>query len=471
MNSRESWLIYWAEQFHYIDKVQKKQLEKHKNPEVALKQMLDNEKYFCIEYCFVLQTFLQYSFQIGKINKQDCNAYIAKKVKCLKEGKRDYILHLEKYNIDALFVQRAFYDLYSQHFLERRDLSFVQVMISMREESEKEDIFPGYRILKKIGEGGMGVVFKALQQRTEKVVAIKAIKQTGVDKESHLKRFYREIEITSTLKHPGIIDVVEFYPNCKMPYLVMEYIEGYTLLDYIKTCKPPIKKKMEILEQLLYALEYAHQKQIFHRDIKPSNILIKRDGTPILMDFGLAKNRTIVDKSLTQSGQLIGTPPYMAPEQARGEKREFDSQTDIYQMGAVLYHILTGKPPASGNNMIEVLHEVVDKKASFDGDKVPRKLKNICKKALEKKKQDRYASAKDFALDLRNYIEGNAAFATKFYKKQMGMKCIKVIFALLFLACVIRYFPLGVKKKSLNIMILLAFIDRLVRKKISRLHI
>lgn len=279
-----------------------------------------------------------------------------------------------------------------------------------------------YRILKKIGEGGMGVVYKAADIYSSKEVAIKVIRSKGNSKDSTKKRFQREMELSSRLSHPYLVKMISYGEENDHPYFIMEYIQGKPLPQYIEKTEK-LEEKLLIIKKVLEGLEYAHINNILHRDIKPSNIIIKEDGNPVLMDFGLAKSTEIKDKSLTQSGEILGTPQYMSPEQAKGERNKIDHQTDIYGVGAVLYHILMDKPPATGENLMEILYNVVKTSPYFSKEKcrtIPSSLQNICKKALEKKKSNRYSTAKAFRKDIENYLSHKKVIAnTHFFIKKM----------------------------------------------------
>ncbi|MBP7021691.1 MAG: SUMF1/EgtB/PvdO family nonheme iron enzyme [Planctomycetes bacterium] len=273
-------------------------------------------------------------------------------------------------------------------------------------------IIDDYVLLEKIGQGGMGIVFKAKKKQTEEIVAIKFLlhydykckkKATKI----RLQRFLKEAEIGQYLHHPNIVHVhkLGYYNNS--PYIVMDYIEGITLLKYIQ--QPHIVEQWNIYGNIFYqltdALHYIHKNNILHRDIKPENILINQQGNPILMDFGIARN-PLKYSSLTNTNILLGTPLYMSPEQADGKK--VTGQSDIYQLGAVFYHALTNIPPYYGQTAYEILLNIVQGKAkppqAFNPN-IPIELENIVLKAIQRNISRRYKTAQEMAQDLKKYLD------------------------------------------------------------------
>lgn len=217
-----------------------------------------------------------------------------------------------------------------------------------------------YRFLEEIGIGGMGAVYKAFDVHLNREVAIKVIKKNAMD-EKLSKRFFREIAVSANLHHPNIIKVFKAGIENDTPYMVMEFVEGVPLLEYINKDNVSLSDKLTIIKKIASALELAHKNKILHRDIKSSNIMVRANGEPVLMDFGLAKLNEVEDKSLTQTGEVLGTPKYMAPEQAQGLKRQVNHQSDLFALGVVFYQVLTNKLPFDGENLIQILHAVVKK--------------------------------------------------------------------------------------------------------------
>lgn len=197
-----------------------------------------------------------------------------------------------------------------------------------------------YVLLSKIGEGGMGIVFKAKDKRFQRIVAIKFMLTPSLLRS--LKRFQREMELTAQLNHPNIIQVYAHGVFNNFPYVVMEYIEGMPLLQSFQENETSFEEKLTTIQKILMALDYTHRKKILHRDIKPSNIMVRQNGEPVILDFGLAKN-IAKSNELTKTGEILGTLEYMSPEQAQGLRRNVSNKTDIYSVGAMLYEILTGR--------------------------------------------------------------------------------------------------------------------------------
>ncbi|MFH1228709.1 MAG: serine/threonine-protein kinase, partial [Planctomycetota bacterium] len=212
--------------------------------------------------------------------------------------------------------------------------------------------FGKYTIEKKLGQGGMGAVYLALDPASNQRVAIKVI--TSKD-EKLLERFHREASAVAKLQHTNIVQVYEAGIINNQHYFTMDYIEGTPLDKLIQgKPKPSIQTLAKIIMQVASALHYAHSQKIIHRDIKPANILIDQNGEVFLTDFGVAKQLTGLDRSLTMSGAAIGTPSYMPPEQAMGQKDEIDPRSDVFSLGATMYHCITGRVPFTGKEIYEV---------------------------------------------------------------------------------------------------------------------
>jgi hypothetical protein len=278
-----------------------------------------------------------------------------------------------------------------------------------------------YQILEKLGVGGMGIVYKAQDIRLKRMVAIKFMQKP--DEGAHGKlRFSREIEISARFTHAHIVRVYGMGTFDKFPYFVMEYIEGMPLHKYVTLNDITLQDKLIILQKVAHALHYAHEQKIVHRDIKSSNIMVRNNGEPVLMDFGLAKTTQVKDYKLTRTGEVVGTPEYMAPEQACGMKRAIDAQSDVYGLGAVMYHMLVGRPPVSGDNLLEKIYQIVEKRPRRPRTfcpELPTAVEKICLKALEKKKEHRYASAAALAADIEAFLSGEATLSAKFYSRRL----------------------------------------------------
>jgi len=265
-----------------------------------------------------------------------------------------------------------------------------------------------YEVLEEIGRGGMGVVYKARQIELDRIVALKMIRSTYVEKEQRA-RFLKEAGVAARLQHPNIVQVHEVGEHGGCPFLSMEYIDGGSLEQ--KMSREPLSDRQaaELVETLATAMQFAHQHGVVHRDLKPANVLLTDDGMPKVTDFGLAKRFWGADGSSTRSGAILGTPGYMAPEQALGRTREVRPAADIYALGAILYELVTGRPPFKAASLLETLEQVrLQEPVSPTRlrPKLPRDLETICNRCLQKDPSSRYASAQALADDLRRFLLG-----------------------------------------------------------------
>ncbi len=254
----------------------------------------------------------------------------------------------------------------------------------------------------------MGVVYKARQVALNRWVALKMIRGGGQAKPDHLVRFSIEAEAVAQLRHLNIIQIYDIGEVDGSPYVSLELLEGGSLADRLKGTPQPGRTAAELLETLVLAISEAHQAGIIHRDLKPTNVLFTADGVLKVTDFGLAKRLESDDKH-TETGQIMGSPSYMAPEQARGHTRDISPATDVYALGAILYEMLTGRPPFKGETAIETIRQVIDDEPvppSRLVPRLPRDLETISLKCLNKEPHKRYESAQALADDLRRYING-----------------------------------------------------------------
>jgi tetratricopeptide (TPR) repeat protein len=266
----------------------------------------------------------------------------------------------------------------------------------------------GYEILAELGRGGMGVVYQARQLRLNRQVALKMVLAGAHAGGDQLARFFVEAEAVAGLQHPNIVQIYEVGTHDGLPYFSLEFVDGGTLAQKLGGKPQPPKEAARLLEAVARGVVCAHQRGIIHRDLKPANILLTRDGTPKITDFGLAK-RLEGDSSQTKSGTLMGTPSYMAPEQAAGKTREVGPLSDQYALGAVLYEMLTGRPPLVGTSIVETLNLVQNQEPLPPGrlqPGLPRDLETICMKCLQKEPAKRYASAQALAADLAHFQAG-----------------------------------------------------------------
>lgn len=270
------------------------------------------------------------------------------------------------------------------------------------------DDIPGYTGLVEIGRGGMGVVYKAQQLGLNRTVALKTVLAGSHASSAHIRRFRLEAEAVARLQHPNIVQIHEIGAHNGLPYFCLEYVEGGSLAQKLRGEPQPAHESARMVGTLGQALHAAHQEGIVHRDLKPANVLLTADGTPKVTDFGLAK---ILDDETgnTASSTVLGTPSYMAPEQALGRVAELGPLCDVYALGAILYEMLTGRPPFRGETPMETMLLVSSEEPiapSLLQRNVPRDLETICLKCLEKDKRRRYATAADLAEDLRRFVDG-----------------------------------------------------------------
>jgi serine/threonine-protein kinase len=271
----------------------------------------------------------------------------------------------------------------------------------------------GYEIVGELGRGGMGVVYKARQLGLNRWVALKMVLAGAHASEHQLARFRIEAEAVARLQHPNIVQVYEIGESDGLPYFSLEFVGGGCLTDKIHRRPQPPREAADLIETLARAMQYAHERGIIHRDLKPGNILLTPDGMPKITDFGLAK-RLEGDTSQTRTGTLVGTPSYMAPEQARGETHNIGPLADVYALGAMLYELLTGRPPFQAATIGETILQVTREEPMPPRrlqPHVPADLETICLKCLQKDAERRYASAQALADDLRRFLSDEPILA------------------------------------------------------------
>jgi eukaryotic-like serine/threonine-protein kinase len=274
--------------------------------------------------------------------------------------------------------------------------------------------FAGYELLSEIARGGMGVVFKARQVKLGRLVALKMILSGEFSGEDQVRRFYAEAEAAANLDHPNIVPVYEVGEAGGQHFYSMALIEGQSLSELVKREGPlPARRAAELMKLVAQAVGYAHDKGIVHRDLKPQNILLEADNQPKVTDFGLAKQVNSIS-DLTLTGQVIGTPSYMPPEQAAGRGSTVGPLADVYALGATLYFLLAGHAPFHGSSPAEVIRQVLETEPiplRRLNPAIPRDLETICLKCLRKEPGDRYESAAAVALDLRRWLAGEPIVA------------------------------------------------------------
>ncbi len=292
--------------------------------------------------------------------------------------------------------------------------STAQSKVTINNNSPRRE-FGDYELLQELGRGGMGVVYKAYQKGLDRVIALKMILPGSVPNEDELKRFRTEAEAAARLQHPNIVAVHGVGEFEGQHFYSMEYIEGPSLAARLAHGALPGKVAARYVMILARALHYAHGHGILHRDLKPSNVLLDKYDQPHVTDFGLAKK--LGDSGLTQTGAILGTPSYMAPEQAAGKTKELGPAADVYGLGAVLYELLAGRPAFRAESPLDTIQKVIEEEPlppSELNDKVDKDVETICLKCLQKDPRQRYASAEVLAEDLNRYVSGESIEASSF---------------------------------------------------------
>src|SRR5437867_7391413 len=264
-----------------------------------------------------------------------------------------------------------------------------------------------YELLEEIGRGAQGVVFRARQKSLNRTVALKVISLGQWASKAHLKRFRREAEAAASLDHPSIVPIYEVGERDGSCYFSMKFVEGGQLDEVVRRTPMSIRQAVELIAKVARTVHYAHEHRILHRDIKPGNILLDANGEPHLTDFGLAR-LVESESSVTQTLDVLGTPSYMAPEQAVGNNAAVSSTTDVYGLGAVLYQLLTVQPPFAGGTTYETVRLVLERnprRPRLWNSKIDRDLETICLKCLEKDPKRRYSSALALAEDLDRWLK------------------------------------------------------------------
>jgi serine/threonine protein kinase len=290
----------------------------------------------------------------------------------------------------------------------------------------------GYELLEELGRGGMGVVYRAKQRALNRLVALKMVLAGAHAQIRDLVRFRSEAEVVAQLQHPNIVQIFEIGEQNGRPYLALELVTGGTLQKKIAGTPQPTRASAHLVELLARAIHFAHLRGVVHRDLKPGNVLLAVPldagssiidpdgaqvaalyGVPKVTDFGLAK-RLEDDNQQTQSGDILGTPSYMAPEQAGGQSFAAGPATDVYALGAILYELLTGRPPFKGSTTFETIQQVRNEDPVAPSrlrPRLPKDLERICLKCLAKDPRRRYASALELAADLRRHLNGESVYA------------------------------------------------------------
>jgi eukaryotic-like serine/threonine-protein kinase len=282
----------------------------------------------------------------------------------------------------------------------------------------------GYKILGVLGQGGMGVVYQAEQKGLKRLVALKMILAGPHARPEERARFRIEAEAVARLQHPNIAQIYEVNESEGRPYLSLEFVEGGSLAQRMRSAPPTPQEAARLIETLARAVQHAHERRIIHRDLKPGNVLLTAAGVPKIVDFGLAKHLD-GDGQHTTSGAILGTPSYMAPEQASGKKRGVGPAADIYALGAILFEMVTGQPPFRGETPLDTVFQVTttDPPAPTSlKPTCPRDLETIILKCLEKDPRRRYGSAAALADDLHRFLASEPIQAQRVSLMRRGLR-------------------------------------------------
>ncbi len=473
MEDRNYWLMYFAQRLNYISAENSAFLKALSLPfdqyacdqKILTPEQINNLRFLYAKYLILLG--IQ---NLGYLSPQECQNILRENVADLREGRGVVAWNHWSPEITPTFLNSSIEHYYQQNVFTKEDYEVVRLlfpsqsnvlenysgnaasgametqfletsdqlndMTEQKKEKEENFNFGHYEVLEEIGQGGMGKVYKAYDPKLNRTVAIKVILTSAEVSEKQIKRFMIEARSMAQLEHPNIIKVYEIGEE-PQNYFIMEYIEGDILSSRARSGKVSPKEAAQIILKAALALEEVHKNGILHRDIKPSNIMIDQRGEPRLMDFGLAK---VENSDLSRTGEVMGTPAYMSPEQAEGKK--VDARSDVYSLGATLYEVLTKTSPFQGDNVFNIIHQVVTRDPIAPCDlnpDIPPELEAICLKSLEKSPGKRYLKAKFFARDLDNFLQERPILAkpptrwTYFQKLISRNKTLAVISLFFFL--------------------------------------
>ncbi|HEU0273756.1 MAG TPA: protein kinase [Candidatus Udaeobacter sp.] len=292
--------------------------------------------------------------------------------------------------------------------------AYESVLAEVHEGPDKKWHLGNYEILEEIGRGGMGVIYRARQRHSRRIVAVKRVLSYQADSRETLARFRREAEAAASLDHPNILPIHEVSESADgLPFFSMKFATGGSLQNAASSLRRDPRKCVQLMAKVARAVEHAHNRGILHRDLKPGNILLDDRGEPMVSDFGLAKLLD-ANKELTKPLTALGTAGYIAPEQGQGPTGDLTPAADVYSLGAILFGLLTGRPPFLGDNPLSVIRQAADTQAPNLRTLAPgldRDLETICARCLEREPKARYDSAGDLAADLERWLEGRPIVA------------------------------------------------------------
>lgn len=337
MNYRNQSILFWAKALGYLQNFDPKDMGENQSVEEVLLKGISQDQLEKIRFLYVEQCFLQWLVQEEKLGQSQSQEYLNKKLTQCKEGGKSLVWTCLEYNLASIHSLKKQTGLFlEQKLFSHEDLSLIQkIFVGFQQRPTIEEMhvahapsmFGGYQILEEIGRGGMGRVYKAFHPNLKKTVAIKVMLKSQSNK--NRKRFLSEAQMMAKLNHPNIVLVHDVGTHEDQDYIVMDYIEGESLADVLKNNKFSTRKSLEMMKEIACGMAYAHSHDIIHRDLKPSNIIMeKKTNRPIIMDFGLAKNLKSND-DLTKSGEILGTPKYMSPEQVEGKSAKISYATEI----------------------------------------------------------------------------------------------------------------------------------------------
>jgi serine/threonine protein kinase/N-acetylneuraminic acid mutarotase len=273
--------------------------------------------------------------------------------------------------------------------------------------------FGDYELLEEVARGGMGVVFRARQHSLNRTVAVKMVLGGQFASETEVQRFRTEAEAAANLQHPNIVAIYEVGEHAGQHYFSMEYVAGRSLADLVGNGPIDCRRAAGYVKTIAAAIHFAHERGTLHRDLKPTNVLLDSSDRPRITDFGLAR-RLDAGSGLTVTGQVLGTPSFMPPEQAAAQHAEISTRSDVYSLGAILYFLVTGQPPFTGDTLTETLQKVAvadPRPPRKINPAVPRDLETICLRCLQKNPQQRYESARELAADLERFLRDEPILA------------------------------------------------------------